>query len=339
MPTLSHERLRDIARRLLAAAGAPDDTAAIVADHLVDANLAGHDSHGVLQLPSYLGQIRERTLDPAARPRVVREHGATATVDAGWGFGHVAARRATELAAERARQHGVAAVAVVRVNHIGRLGEYATLAARLGAAAFVTVGGAEESIVAPHGGARGALGTNPVSFGFPTGRAAPFLVDFATSTIAGGKLLHAQARGEPVPAGALLDREGRPTTDPAAWLDGGALTTFGGHKGSALAVMVALFAGVLTGGSAYNQDRPNWNALVVAIDAGAFGDAERIAAEADVALAKIKAVPPLPGFDEVLLPGEPEARARTRRLAEGVPVPDATWADLEREARELGVTP
>jgi LDH2 family malate/lactate/ureidoglycolate dehydrogenase len=336
MPTLSHGQLRTAARRLLGAAGAPEDIAAVVADHLVDANLAGHDSHGVLQIPNYLRQIREGTLQPAARPTVVRERGGTALVDAGWGFGHPAARLATEHAVERAKQQGVAAVAVVRVNHIGRLGEYSSLAARLGAAAFVTVGGAESNLVAPHGGARGALGTNPISFGFPT-RETPFLVDFATSSIAGGKVLHASAKGEAVPAGTLLDRDGSPTTDPNAWLDGGALTTFGGHKGSALGVMVALFAGVLTGGQAYDEGRLSWNALVVAIDAGAFVDAAEVARRADAALAKIKAVPARPGVDEVLLPGEPEVRSRARRLVEGIPVPDGTWREMEREAQVLEV--
>lgn len=338
MRTVPADELLGLARRILEGAGAPADLAEVVARHLVDAHLAGHDSHGVLQIPNYLRQIRDGSLVPSARAVVRETKGATALVDARWGFGHPAARLATELACERAGQQGAAVVALVRTNHIGRLGEYATLAAGRGVAAFVTVGGAESDLVAPHGGARGALGTNPVCFGFPTREMPSFLVDFATSSIAGGKVLLARAKGEPVPEGTLLDRDGVPTTDPAAWLDGGgALTAFGGHKGSALAVMVALFAGVLTGWPVHNEGRPSWNALVVAIDASAFAPADGVVAQADAALARIKAVPPRPGSDEVLLPGEPEHRARQQRLREGIPVPETTWDELQLAAEELRV--
>jgi hydroxycarboxylate dehydrogenase B len=338
MPVFREEFLRALTRRIFVAAGTPDEPAAILADHLVDANLVGHDSHGVLRIPHYVSAIEAGQIAPAARPEIIQQTNATALVNGNWTFGQVSARFGTEVAIEKAKAEGVGLVSVVRCNHIGRVGEYPTLAARQGVAAFVTVGSSGGKSVAPHGGSQGALGTNPISFGFPTRDAPAFLVDFATSSIAGGKVMVARARGEPVPEGTLLNRDGEPTTDPNDYFAGGALLPFGAHKGFGLSMVVALFAGVLTNGEAHNEGRASGGTLIVAIDAGAFGDADQITAAADTALNRIKAVPPRAGVSEVLTPGEPEARARTHRAAEGIPVPDRTWNEIQTVATSLGVS-
>ena len=236
MPTVPADRLLAISRRIFEAAGTPADLAEIVSDHLINANLAGHDSHGVIRIPSYVQTIKRGQLDPAARPRTVEDRGPTIRVDGNWAFGQVAARYAIDLAIARAKELGVALVGIVHANHIGRVGEYPTIAAERGVAAFVTVGGPGRS-VAPFGGRQGGLGTNPISFGFPAASHPPFLVDFATSAIAGGKVMVARARHEPLPEGILMGPDGLPSTDPNDFFRGGVMHAFGAHKGAALSLM------------------------------------------------------------------------------------------------------
>jgi LDH2 family malate/lactate/ureidoglycolate dehydrogenase len=335
VPTVHADRLLAISRRIFEAAGTPADLAEVVSDHLINANLAGHDSHGVIRIPSYVQAIQRGQLDPAARPRTLEDRGATIRVDGNWAFGQVAARYAIELAIGRARELGVALVGIVHANHIGRVGEYPTIAAERGVAAFVTVGGPGRS-VAPYGGRRGGLGTNPISFGFPAAAHPPFLVDFATSAIAGGKVMVARAKAEPLPPGALIDADGQPTQDAEKYFAGGALLPFGGHKGYGLSLVSALFSGVLTQ-AAHAGERGGGGVLMLAIDAGAFGPVERAIADADALMERIKAIEPAAGFAEVQVPGEPEARSRERRRREGVPVPETTWREIEQTAGSLGV--
>jgi LDH2 family malate/lactate/ureidoglycolate dehydrogenase len=339
VPTVSADRLLVISRRIFEAAGTPADLAEIVSDHLINANLAGHDSHGVIRIPSYVQTIKRGQLDPAARPSTLEDRGPTIRVDGNWAFGQVAARYAIDLAIARAKEVGVALVGIVHANHIGRVGEYPTLAAERGVAAFVTVGGLGQS-VAPHGGRKGGLGTNPISFGFPAASHPPFLVDFATSAIAGGKVMVARAKSEPLPPGSLIDADGRPSQDANQYFAGGALLPFGAHKGYGLSLGRALFSGVLTQAAHADGGRGGrgGGVLMLAIDAGVFGPAERAVADADALMEKIKAVPPAEGVAEVLVPGEPEARSRQRRGQEGVPVPESTWKEIGETAASLGVT-
>jgi LDH2 family malate/lactate/ureidoglycolate dehydrogenase len=327
-----------VGQRIFVAAGAPADLAQIVVDHLVSAHLAGHDSHGFIQIPGYLRQIRAGTLQPARRPEVVRETPTIALVDGKWGFGQVSARYATEVAIRKAKELQLALVGLVRCTHIGRLGEYTTLAAAQDVITMVSVAGPTGDIVAPYGGRKGAFSTNPWSIGFPAERHPDVMLDFATSVIAGGKVMVARAKGEAVPSGCLLDRDGNPTTDPNVWFDGGVLLPFGGHKGSALALMSALFSSVLTGAEDYAGGADQSGTFILAIDAGAFRPAAEVKASTDRVADRIKAIPPADGFSEVMLPGEPEVRTRERRLREGIPLPEATWQELQDAAASLGVS-
>jgi len=336
--TLSVERLRDVSRRVFVAAGTPEDLAEVVTDHLVNANLAGHDSHGVIRIPSYVETIKRGALDPTARPSIALDKGPTILVDGNWAFGQVTGRFAIDLAVKRAKEQGIALVGIVHANHIGRVGEYPTLAAERGVAAFVTVGGLGKS-VAPFGGGRGALGTNPISFGFPAAGRSPFLVDFATSMVAGGKVMVARAKREPLPAGSMIDEKGEPSQDAEKYFAGGALLPFGGHKGYGLSLVSALFSGVLTQAAhaTAGGKRGGGGVLMVAIDSGAFGSADQVAADADALLAKMQETPPAAGVVEVLVPGEPESRSRERRQRDGVPVVEATWEEIKVTAESVGV--
>lgn len=337
MIVFSADELRDTATAIFRAAGADPEPTDILVTHLIDANLAGHDSHGILRIPSYIRLIKSGKIQPNARPSIIRETPVSALVDGGWTFGQVSARYGTEVAIEKAKAQGVAVVGVVRCNHIGRLGTYSTLAANHGVAAMVTVGGLGKS-VAPFGGKRGALGTNPFSFGFPAARHADLMIDFATSAIAGGKVMVARAKHEPVPPGCLLDRDGNPTTDPNHYFAGGMLLPFGGHKGSALSVLSVLLSRVLVGADDYADAAGASATFILAIDAGLFRDRSKVEAETDRVIDQIKDVPPADGFAEVLVPGEPEVRSAERRRKEGIPVAEDTWAEIVDAARSVGLT-
>ncbi|HEV8638095.1 MAG TPA: Ldh family oxidoreductase [Chloroflexota bacterium] len=345
MALLRPERLHELGEAVFRAAGASPENAARVTEALVDANLAGHDSHGVQHIPGYVRSIKEGLIVADARPAVLRETPVTALVGGGWTFGQVAAEYATRCAVGKAKQAGMAAVGVVQVNHVGRLGEYAEIAAREGVIALIAAGGfaEERGQAVPFGGARAALGTNPIAMGFPTGRGEPMFLDFATTAVAAGKIAVARAKGLPLPEGALVDREGRPTTDPNAYYDGGALLPFGGHKGYALSMAVEFLGRVVTGSETFateGRGGPYFarsGTMILAFDPGAFGPSEAYRRRSDATIARIKAVPPAAGFQEVLVPGEPEQRSRLERQRDGIPLPAATWEAIRDCATSLGL--
>ena len=345
MALLRPERLRELGEAVFRAAGASTENAARVTEALVDANLAGHDSHGVQHIPNYVRSIQEGLIVADARPTILRETPVTALVGGGWTFGQVAAEFATRCAIAKAKQAGMAAVGVVQVNHVGRLGEYAEIAARDGIVAIVAAGGfaEERGQAVPFGGARAALGTNPIAMGFPTGRGEPMFLDFATTSVAAGKIAVARAKGERLPEGAIVDRDGRATTDPNAYFEGGALLPFGGHKGYALSMAVEFLGRVVTGSESFATEGRGGpffarsGTMILAFDPGAFGPVEAYRERADATIGRIKAVPPAAGFREVLVPGEPEQRARRERQRDGVPVPPSTWAAIRDCAISLGV--
>jgi len=330
------DELRDTATAIFRAAGADADPTEILVTHLIDANLAGHDSHGVLRIPSYVQAMKRGRIQPNARPAVIRETPVSALVDGNWTFGQVSARHGIDVAIAKAKAQGVAVVGVVRCNHIGRLGTYPTLAAKQGIVAMVTTGNVGKS-VAPFGGRQGVFGTNPFSFGFPAGHREDLMVDFATSTIAGGKVMVARAKHEPVPPGSLLDKNGDPTTDPNAYFDGGMLLPFGGHKGSALSVLSVLLSNVLVGAPEFSDQGGLSGTFMLAIDAGLFRDQSKVTADADRVFDRIKDVPPAPGVDQVLVPGEPEVRTAERRRQGGIPVADDTWAEIVAAGQSVGL--
>jgi LDH2 family malate/lactate/ureidoglycolate dehydrogenase len=326
----SPDELRELARVVLEHVGASADTARVVADSLVEANLRGHDSHGVRRLAPYAQFVRDGDVDPAAEPEVALRRGAVVIVDGRLGFGQLAGRLAVREAAALAREHGVAAVAIRRGAHIGRLGEYVEALALEGfvALAFCNT----DPTVAPFGGRERRLGTNPLAWAAPRRAPSPPLVmDWATAAVAEGKLAVAQARGERAPEGAVVDARGRPSTDPADFYAGGALLPFGAHKGSGLAVMIELVGGALTqaGLSTLEGHGLGNGTVLIALDVAAFVPREEYEAQAEAFCAALAGTAPADGFEEVLVPGEAEVRTRARRAREGVPLPAATWSELQ----------
>lgn len=348
------DALRAFSVRVAEAMGAPADVAAEVARHLIGANLAGHDSHGVLRWTQYVGELDRGELDPSASPEIVRESSVTAVLDARRGFGQHSTMVATEWVEAHARAHGIAAAAIRHSMHIGRLGEYSERLATSGLVGIVTVGvaGAGSGSVAPFGGAARFLGTNPWSVGVPTDGRPPMVYDAATSTVAEGKVRLARAKGARLAPGLVRDPEGRPTDDPEQLYAGGSLTVLGGdvggHKGHGFSLASALIGGLAMiddpGPTPAGCMRPPeaWGTrvagvFVVAFDPAAFGDADAYRASVSGVLDALGEVPPVPGVDRVLVPGDPERVSHERRVREGIPVPAATWAELEVIGERFGV--
>lgn len=337
----SATELREIAEKLLIWAEAPRDVAATVAESLVLSNLKGLDSHGIIKVPAYLQKIRNSELYPGARPVLSRKEGATATVDAGWGFGQTAGRFAVEAVIDIAREFGVGTVAVSRCNHVGRTGEYVERIAQQGFVGVAVCSGANPGgSVAPYGGARRLFGTNPIAWGVPRSAGEPPIIsDFATSAIAAGKLDVYLHEGRPAPNDALIDAEGRESTDPRVFFDDGALLPFGRQKGYAINLLIEILATTWTGfAPASSREFRLGNPMVLtAWDSGRFTAQDRAAGLVEELVANIKATPPRQGVDEVLLPGEPEERVFLERSKSGIPLAPATWQLLEEEALRRGI--
>ena len=340
MPHLSADQWREIAFRLFRAVGTEPPIARRVADALVEGNLMGHDSHGVIRLLEYIPRVQRGDLHPNAQPEVIRETSTTAMVDGHWGFGQVAAKFAMEVAIAKARQSGLSAVGLVHSHHVGRLGEYAQMAAEAGMVAFLFANsGPRGGWVTPYGGIGRVFGTNPLAIGIPARRHPPILLDFATSAGAEGKIRFARSKGERIPEGWVIDKEGRPTTDPNALYKGGALLPFGGHKGYALALAIDLIGGALTGaGCASLPEYVAGNGLfMIVVDVATFQPPDQFYDMVDRLIDRVKGVPKAPGVEEILVPGEPERRTWARRAVEGFAVPDTTWNELLELAARLGV--
>lgn len=336
MPTIKLDDLQTLVKNVFMATGSKEKEAHLVAEYLVRSNLCGVDSHGVIRVPDYVQGIKAGTLKPNIDPKVVSDRGATAKVDAGFGFGQVSTKIAMELAIGKARRYGVGVVAVFNGNHAGRIAEYPLLAARedmIGLAMVKAYG----SIVAPWGGRKRLLSTSPFSFAIPSKRYRPIVGDFATSTSAEGKVRVRYARGEKVPQGWLIDKSGRPTENPADLYEGGAILPFGQWKGYALNLLMEATGGALSGAGVLTSLSGLNGVLVQAIDIAFFGDVEEFKGRVDTLIETISGSPPAEGVDRVLIPGDPESLAMEKRLAEGIPVEEKTWDALASIATAYGV--
>jgi LDH2 family malate/lactate/ureidoglycolate dehydrogenase len=343
MPRLTADELTRTVAAIFRATGAPEAAANIVATSLVDADLTGHESHGVIRVAEYVRHIREGRIDPAAEPAIAADSGAAIVVDGNWAFGQVVARFATGRLIERTLELGSAAVAIRRSAHVGRAGVYPEMAAQRGlvALAFVNGGGAEPRL-APHCGARPVFGTNPLAAAAPVPGRAPIVVDFSTAAVASGKIRVLRDRRQPLPEGWIIDRDGRPSTDPAAYYDGGMLLPAAAHKGYGLALLVELLAGCLTGAGSLAIPDSGYELgngmFMQAIDVTRFMPLDNYARLARGLADTVHATPPAAGCEEVLLPGEPERRMADRRAHEGLEIADGTWEKILAAAEALGVS-
>ena len=331
---------RLIARRM----GSDEAEATEVADHLVRANLAGHDSHGVGMLPTYVRLLNDGLLVPNQTPETVLDAGALLVIDARRGYGQRMTADAVRRAIDKAKGYGACVLAFRNSSHVGRIGAYAELATNQGCAftAFVNVAD-NRNIAAPFGAVEPRLGTNPFCTAVPGPDGKPMLLDMATTTIAAGKARVAYNKGVPVPDDCLIDETGAPTNDPTGYIRDhtGALRTFGMHKGSGLAVMCEIMATAVAGGQAAHDEAKGGvlnSMLAIVIDLAKIGDPGAVIASVRATRAHVKSAHPAPGVTEVLTPGEPERLSAARRNVSGIEVDDTTWSDIRAAALSLGIT-
>jgi uncharacterized oxidoreductase len=345
VPTFAAAPLTRFAQSLFEAGGVPADEAAIVAGSLVDANLCGHDSHGLIRIPQYLKAVVDGLLRPGAALVIERETPAVLVADGQWGLGQVQAHRLLRRLVPRARQMGVAAGTLRQCGHIGRLGEYAEAAARDGLVLLATVNShGFGRAVAPPGGTAGRIGTNPLCIGTPT-PADPVVLDIGTCVAAEGKVRVCFNKGVPVPDGWLLDSRGQPTTDPGVLYrePRGTIQPLGGpqaYKGFGIGLLLDMLAGGLSGGGCSNPETPLRVANAVfflLVDPAAFAGTDYFLREVGGLAANVRNCPRAEGVAEIMLPGDPERKEKARRQAAGITLDDGTWGQLTAVAQQLKV--
>lgn len=345
-PAVGFEALRDFIARALGSQGLPSADAAKVGELMAQADLQGSDGHGVIRLPQYIKRIRAGGINLNPDIRVVSERAACAIVDGDNGMGHLVVSRAVDLAIAKAREAGVAWVSTRYSNHAGPASLYARKPLEhdmIGL--YFAVGNANH--LPPWGGMDMLLSTNPIAAGFPAGEEAPVVLDMATTVAAYGKVKAKAKKGEMMPEGWMIDRQGKPLLDPKR-ADEGFLLPIGGHKGYGLALMVGLLAGTL-GGAAMGRDVVDFNAdhqsvtntgqSILVIDLSAFGDPAVFKASVDALIQQIRDSERLPGVERIWLPGEQSHDRRERYARAGIPIAAGLFAELRELADSLGITP
>ncbi len=343
MPTISHDALRDYGAAIFAAAGFPADQGRIVTDHLVDSNLVGHDSHGIIRLPGYVQSIRQGGMRPVGTLKIVRETPVSLVIDAQGAQGIVLATKAMRMAVERAREHTIGAVAVHRSTHIGRLGAFPPIAAEQDCIGLLLLNGGGH-FTAPFGGTGRRLPPNPIAFSAPRAAGAPLMLDMTTSMVAGGKVDLQRARGLPVPDNWLVDVDGNPVTDPNRFMAGeAAMLPLGGslgHKGYGLGMMIDAIAGGLSwaGCSANPPTRGGSGWIAMAIRIESFIDLDEYKEEVQRLVDWVKSSPKMSGAKNIYYPGEIEEERRQERLANGIYIEESTWQRIVETGAGVGVS-
>src|SRR5215470_2516062 len=343
---IAHDRLRQLVSTILGRGGSEPAEADLVAGHLVDANLAGHDSHGVGLIPMYVRHIKEGLVVPNTSAKVLKDDGAFLMFDGQRGFGRRAAGEAMAAAMARGRETGVAVVTLANSHHVGRVGAYGEMASAAGLVSIHFVNVADHAgLVAPFRGSDSRFSTNPVCISMPATASQPaLLLDMATSGVAMGKVLVAKRAGKRMPEGNLIDPQGVPTTDPEVMYRDprGSLLSFGAHKGYALAVLTELLAGAMSGGGTIQPENPRRGGVVnnmfsVLVDPARLAGVDWMRREIDGFVSYVKASPPADAANPVLVPGDPERLSRAERLRTGVPLDATTWAELVAAGETMGV--
>ncbi len=345
---ISSKRLEDFITSVFAALNVPERDARTVAALMVEADMLGYETHGVFRLRQYVNRLRDGGCNPTPKMSVVTESMATGLIDGDNGLGHLALKAAAELAMSKARQAGIGWVGVRGGNHGGPAALYVRPQAAAGMAGLCAAVGSANH-VAPFGGSDLLLGTNPIAIAFPSAdradRVGPFVLDMATTVAAVGKIKVLAQRGEAMPEGWMVGRDGRPLTDPAK-RDEGFLLPIGGPKGYGLSLAIGLLAGALNGAALgsdvvdFTKDTnspTNTGQFVAAIDLAAFGDPEVITRSAARVFAELRSSEPLPEHEPVRIPGEGRNEAHAQRRADGLDLHANLRQDLEAIATEFGV--
>ncbi len=352
MAVVNAERLKALVTTIFEAAGCAGDEAARIGHYLTEANLAGHDSHGVARVPRYVDWLKEGRVEAGKEVTAVVDTPSITVLDGHYGFGQTVGPQAVRIGIAKAKQSGLAAVALKHAGHLGRIGDFAEMAAAEGLVSIHFVNVVGSILVAPYGGVDRRISTAPYCIGVPMPGRAPLLLDFATSLVAEGKVLVASMGGKAIPADALVSPDGARSGDPAVLygpypsgpgprdpMSGpGAIRAFGEHKGSGLAFMCEILGGALTGAGATGPDKRFCNGMMsIYIDPKVIDPGGFFPAECAEYVAYYKSARPEQAGGEVLVPGEAESRAKAKKLKEGVPLSDGTWDAIADTARTLGI--
>ncbi len=340
---IQHDRLKRLTSDIFAAAGCNPREAERIGHYLTEANLVGHDSHGVIRISYYIEWLRAGKVVPNQKIQIVFENEAIAVVDGQYGFGQSIGEQATKLGIEKCARHGVAVVALRNTGHLGRIGDWPTLAAEAGKLSvhFVNTSGAG-ILVAPFGGINRRLSANPMAAGVPVKNGAPMILDMSCCTIAEGKLKVALNKGVDVPENCIIDSKGQPTTDPKVFYGNppGAILSIAGHKGYGLGIITEILAGALTGGGASNPANANRlgnGMLSIYIDPKFFQDDQTFGAEVDRFIEWVKSSEKAQPGGEILMPGEIEENTKAKRLRDGIELDGNTWKAITDTCRSLNV--
>ena len=327
---------------IVAAGGSESREAKLVAENLVTANLLGHDSHGIGMIPRYIDAVLEGGLAPNAHPKATLDAGALLALDGCKGYGQAIGGEAMQMAIERTKKHGSCVMTLGNTHHLGRIGHWAEMAVAQGFVSIHFVNVISHARVAPYGGRDARFGTNPCCIGIPLPGEAPFVLDYATSAVAQGKLRVAHNKGDKVPLGRLIDQEGNPTNDPryAVIPPYGAMLAFGEHKGYGMAIACELLGGALSGGGTWHYEESSKQRvlngmLAIVIDPKRLGTEAAFEREARLFLDWLRQSRPAPGFDHVRIAGEPERELRAKRSRDGIPVDGTTWQEILRAADKV----
>jgi uncharacterized oxidoreductase len=341
--TIKAGSLTSVVRSIVKAGGSSDREADLVATNLVEANLKGHDSHGVGMVPRYIEALKEGGLRVNQHVSVVKDSGVMLTLDGNAGYGPVMGYEAMEQGAERAKSNGVCVMGLSNAHHIGRIGHWAEQCIGHGLVSIHFVNVLARPIVAPFGGRDARHGTNPFCVGIPRPGKDPIVLDFATSKIAQGKTRVAYNKGEQLAPNTIIDDHGNPTTNPRFTViePSGAILPFGEHKGSGLALICELLGGALAGGKSLSSRGDSSRKVIngmfsILIDPSKMGTGENLAREMESYVAWHIASPPAEGVDHVKIAGEPEREWKKQRLAAGIPVDPTTWGEIVAAGAKVG---
>ncbi len=339
MPKFMSDELVKIGEKVLGAAGSPAEKAELVSKMLVDANLTGHDSHGIIRLKQYVNQIRTGLIDPVAEPELEIDYPSYAKVKGNRAFGQVVARFGIKAAIEKAALNGMAMVGCCHMAHVGRLGDYVSMAAESDLMALAICNGGGPN-VAPYGGKQRILGTNPIACAVPIRDGQNIQIDFASAATAEGKLNVAVNKKETVKSGLIIGKEGNPTVDPNDFYNDGAILPIGEHKGSALSLLLEIFGGIFTGGgcSVFPNYLDGNGILFFVMKPDLFRTRKDFETDVKLLSSKVVNSEAADGFREIYFPGQVEQLAHERLSKHGINLDDETWAAIRSIANELSVS-
>jgi len=347
MKKFNPDDLKKLTKRLFLALGFSEKEALIGSDHLIENNLMGVHSHGIIRILQYAAEVKEqKRLKLNTSPRILRQEDGVALIDAGFCLGPVAGIKATEKAIELAKHYGIGSVTVKNIHHTGRVGAYTSLVASNNMVGFACVNIPNQKMmrVAPYGGREGRMTTNPISFSCPRNKEFPFLVDMATSTVAEGKIRVAKNRKEKIPDDWVIDKFGKSSNNPEDLYNGGALLPLGGnklgHKGFALGLIVEILAGALSGNKVAqkNIEQDGGGFFILALNIDRYLPLEEFKEEIEKLFLHVKDTPKLAGFEEIIIPGEIEYYTKVRNLKEGIILEEKTWNEIIELAKSLKIS-